>query len=52
MLTAYQKRKQEEVTHPLLAEPVPLGLAPLIQARMLARAVRGDLSRYTAFVPR
>jgi hypothetical protein len=29
-----------------------LGLAPLIQARILARAVRGDLPRYTAFVPR
>jgi len=52
VLTAYQKRKQEEVTHPLLAEALPLGLAPLIQARILARAVRGDLPRYTAFVPR
>ncbi len=52
VLTAYQKRKQEEVTHPLLAEALPLGLVPLIQARVLARAVRGDLPRYTAFVPR
>lgn len=52
VLTAYQKRKQEEVTHPLLAETLPLGLAPLIQARVLARAVRGDLPRYAAFVPR
>ncbi|HUB16100.1 MAG TPA: type I-C CRISPR-associated endonuclease Cas1c [Acetobacteraceae bacterium] len=52
ILTAYQKRKQDEVTHPLLAEQMPLGLAPLIQARVLARAVRGDLARYTAFVPR
>jgi CRISPR-associated protein Cas1 len=52
VLTAYQKRKQDEVTHPLLAETLPLGLAPLIQARILARAVRGDLPRYTAFVPR
>ena len=52
VLTAYQKRKQEAVTHPLLAEALPLGLAPLIQARILARAVRGDLPRYTAFVPR
>jgi CRISPR-associated protein Cas1 len=52
VLAAYQKRKQEEVRHPLLNEALPLGLAPLIQARILARAVRGDLPRYTAFVPR
>jgi CRISPR-associated protein Cas1 len=52
VLTAFQKRKQEEVRHPLLNEALPLGLAPLIQARILARAVRGDLPRYTAFVPR
>lgn len=52
VLATYQKRKQEEVTHPLLAEAIPLGLAPLIQARILARAVRGDLPTYTAFVPR
>jgi CRISPR-associated protein Cas1 len=52
VLSAYQKRKQEEVRHPLLNEALPLGLAPLIQARILARAVRGDLARYAAFVPR
>jgi CRISPR-associated protein Cas1 len=51
-LTAYQKRKQDEVQHPLLNETLPLGLAPLIQARILARAVRRDYPRYTAFVPR
>lgn len=52
VLTAYQKRKQDEVTHPLLGEPLSLGLAPLIQARILARAIRGDLPAYVAFVPR
>lgn len=52
VIAAYQRRKQEEIAHPLLAEPLPLGLAPLIQARVLARAVRGDLAAYAPFVPR
>ena len=52
VLTAYQRRKQEELAHPLLAEPMSLGLAPLLQARILARAVRGDAAAYTPFVPR
>lgn len=52
VLTAYQKRKQEEVRHPLFTEPVPVGLLPYIQARLLARHLRGDLDRYAAFVPR
>ena len=43
VLVAYQRRKQEEVVHPLLAQPIPLGLAPLVQARLLARSIRGEL---------
>jgi len=42
VLVAYQQRKQEEILHPLLAQPVALGLAPLVQARLLARAIRGE----------
>ena len=52
VLTAYQNRKADEIMHPLLVETMPLGMAPLIQARLLARAVRGDLPVYSAFVPR
>jgi CRISPR-associated protein Cas1 len=52
VLAAYQRRKQDELAHPLLAEPMPLGLAPLLQARILARAIRGDTPAYTPFVPR
>jgi CRISP-associated protein Cas1 len=40
------------MSHPLLVEALPLGQIPLIQARILARAVRGDLPSYSAFVPR
>lgn len=43
VLVAFQERKQELLQHPLLTQPVALGLIPLIQARLLARAVRGEL---------
>lgn len=42
VLVAYQERKQDPLQHPLLAQPVALGLVPLIQSRLLARAVRGE----------
>lgn len=42
VVVAFQERKREEITHPLLAQPVPLGLIPLVQARLMARAIRGE----------
>jgi CRISPR-associated protein Cas1 len=50
VLVAYQQRKREEVQHPLLKESVPVGLLPHIQARLLARTLRGDLADYPALV--
>ncbi len=47
--TAYQERKQEALTHPLLAESVPLGVVPLVQARLLARHLRGEADGYVPF---
>lgn len=52
VVVAYQERKQEALTHALLAQPVPLGLIPMIQARLLARAVRGETDGYLPFVMR
>ena len=52
VLVGYQERKREEVTHPLLGENVPVGLLPHIQARLLARTVRGEVSDYPAVVLR
>lgn len=46
VLTAWQERKKEERLHPFLAEKVPLGLVPYLQAQMLARHLRGDLDAY------
>lgn len=52
VVVAYQERKQDALTHPLLAEPVPLGLVPLVQARLLARHVRGEADGYLPFIAR
>jgi len=49
VVVAYQERKQEMLTHQLLAECVPLGLVPLIQARLLARHLRGEAGEYVPF---
>lgn len=52
VVIAYQERKQEPLTHPLLAEAVPLGVVPLVQARLLARHVRGEAEGYLPFAAR
>ncbi len=49
LVGAYQKRKQEEITHPFLQEKMTLGLVPLIQARLMARFLRGDSDAYPPF---
>lgn len=52
VVVAWQERKQEELSHPLLEEPVALGLLPQIQARLLARTLRGDMDEYLPFLLR
>ncbi|MDH7600655.1 MAG: type I-C CRISPR-associated endonuclease Cas1c [Armatimonadota bacterium] len=52
VLAAYQRRKQTEVEHPLLKSKTPLGLVPHLQARILARHLRGDLRDYVPYYPR
>jgi CRISPR-associated protein Cas1 len=49
LVVAYQERKQEEIVHPLLAEAVPLGVVPLVQARLLARHLRSETDAYVSF---
>lgn len=49
VVVAYQERKQELLTHPLLTESLPLGVVPLVQARLLARHVRGEAPTYLPF---
>lgn len=52
VVAAYQKRKQEEVQHPVLEQSIPFGLIPHVQARLLARHLRGEIEVYTPFLYR
>lgn len=49
---AWQERKQETLAHPVLETEVPRGVLPLIQARLLARTLRGDMPAYLPFLAR
>lgn len=50
VLIAWQKRKQEETTHPFLQEKMLVGLLPFVQAMLMARFLRGDLEGYPPFL--
>jgi len=50
VLVAYQQRKQQTITHPFLKEKTTIGLLLHIQARLLARHLRGELDAYPAFI--
>jgi CRISPR-associated protein Cas1 len=52
VLAEYQRRKREEVVHPYLGVRVPAGRLPFLQARVLARVLRGDLPAYVPYVPK
>ena len=50
VLTTWQERKRDEITHPFLEEKTTVGLLPFLQARLLARYLRNDLDTYPAFL--
>ena len=50
VVAAYQERKQEEVTHPLLEAKMPIGLLPQLQARFMARTIRGEMDGYIPYL--
>jgi CRISP-associated protein Cas1 len=52
VVVAYQERKQEEITHVLTEQKMPLGLVPQLQARFIARTLRGDMPAYIPFIVR
>jgi CRISPR-associated protein Cas1 len=52
VVTAWQERKQEEITHPLLGIKVPIGIVPFVQARLMARTVRGEMDGYLPYLPK
>lgn len=49
VITAWQERKKEEITHPFLKEKIPFGLIPYVQAMLLARYLREDIDAYPPF---
>lgn len=52
VIKAYQERKQEKLTHPLLDQEFRIAQFPFVQARVLARYLRGDLPDYLPFIPK
>lgn len=50
VVVAYQEKKQETLLHPLLETQVAIGLLPMLQARLLARHVRGEVESYLPFL--
>ncbi len=52
LILAYQERKQELTTHPLLDQKLAIGLLPQIQARLLARVIRGEAEDYLPYLER
>lgn len=50
ILTEWQTKKQETLTHPYLKEKVEWGMVPYVQAMLLARYLRGDLDAYPPFL--
>jgi CRISPR-associated protein Cas1 len=50
VVTAWQERKQEEVTHPLVETKMPLAILPFVQARFLARTLRGEMQSYLPYL--
>lgn len=50
VLTEWQNKKKETITHPYLKEKVEWGMVPYIQALLLARYLRGDLDSYPVFL--
>lgn len=50
VIDAWQKRKQQSITHPFLRERFEVGLLPYAQAMLLARHLRGDLEAYPPYL--
>lgn len=50
LLTEWQNKKKEVITHPFLKEKVEWGMVPYVQAMLLARYLRGDLDAYPVFL--
>jgi CRISPR-associated protein Cas1 len=52
VIKAYQERKQEVLKHPLLDQTTRIAQTPFLQARILARYLRGDMPTYLPIIPK
>lgn len=52
VIQAYQDKKDDEITHPFLDQKTTYGALPHIQARLLARTVRGEVETYPPYLHR
>jgi len=50
ILKYFQERKQDELLHPFLEQKTRIADLPLLQARLLARHIRGELDVYPPFL--
>ncbi len=50
VLTAWQERKKEEITHPYLQAKMQIGLLPHVQSKLLVSFLRGDINNYPVFL--
>ncbi len=50
VLSQWQQKKRETITHPYLGDKLPWGLVPYVQALLLARYLRDDLDAYPSFL--
>ncbi|MCC7342897.1 MAG: type I-C CRISPR-associated endonuclease Cas1 [Bryobacterales bacterium] len=50
VITAWQERKKEKITHPIIDDRVEIGLVPHVQALLLARHLRGDIEGYPSLL--
>lgn len=49
LLTEWQNKKKDVITHPYLGDKVEWGMIPFAQSMLLARYLRGDLDEYPPF---
>ena len=52
LLSAWQEKKKEIITHSIIGEKIEKGLIPYVQAQLLARYLRGDIDEYPPFIYR
>ncbi|WP_101908724.1 type I-C CRISPR-associated endonuclease Cas1c [Marasmitruncus massiliensis] len=46
VITAWQDKKNECISHPFIKEKMPIGLFPYVQANLLAKYIRSEIEAY------